>query len=145
MSEQQVDGRALTAALGLPVDASAGDINARLQQMGSRRMTFAQETRLFAAIGLTKAVPSPDEIVAAAEGQKRAFEAATTRTRELEAAGGGSSEIAQLRDEISSLRSQNRIAARERELDRRDEREERDYELDFLRRFNEPLPSKQAR
>jgi hypothetical protein len=93
-------------------------------------LSYAEETRLFAAIGCSTAMPSPAEVVAAAESQKHELESTTrkleaaTSTRQLEAARD--SEIAALRRELELLTSQNRLAAKERELDRRDEAERRE-------------------
>jgi hypothetical protein len=63
----------------------------------------------------------------------KALEAAQTQRRSLES--NSADETRQLREEVASLRSQNRIAARERELDRRDAAEEAEYERDFEYRF----------
>jgi len=101
------------------------------------KITFLQESRLHAALGLPAGPVDPEALVVAAEGQRRNLEAATTQARALEAAGGGSRELAQLRDEVASLRSQNRLAARERELDQRDAQDELDYERDHALRFGE--------
>jgi hypothetical protein len=67
-----------------------------------RRMSFEQETRLHRALGVTKSKPSAEEIVIAAEGQKRSLEAASTERRAFES---------QSRDEVLALRRE--LAARE--------------------------------
>ncbi len=103
------------------------------------KITFAQESRLHAALGLPAGPVDPEVLVAAAEGQKRALASAVTDTnrRTLAASEGSARELTALRAEVASLRSQNRLAARERELDRRDELEEADYQRDFAFRFGQ--------
>lgn len=61
------------------------------------------------------------------------------RERKLQA------DVAAQRRELESLRSRQRLAERERELDRRDEEEEAAYQRDFHYRFGHPAPSRQAR
>jgi hypothetical protein len=99
---------------------------------GEVPLSPAESARLLKALGKTT-FATGEELVVAAEEQRRTLEAAQTQRRSLES--NAADETRQLREEVASLRSQNRIAARERELDRRDAAEEAEYERDFEYRF----------
>jgi hypothetical protein len=99
------------------------------------RLTYEQERRLHRALGITKVQPTGEELVVAGEARARDFEQ-QTRDLEQHAAERRSfeakeSESRALREQVARLETQLRLAAKERDLDRRDAAEEDEYRRDF--------------
>jgi hypothetical protein len=97
--------------------------------------TYEQERRFHAALGVTKVQPSGTELLAAAEGLKAALEQSREQVRALESNARSfaakESESRALREQVGRLETQLRLAAKERDLDRRDAAEEDEYARDF--------------